>query len=54
MVGSSSLATSRVAWDGTNSKLIIFREDATSGIEAEAGSTSDQATVIVTVEVFGK
>ena len=48
------VATNRVVWDRGNSKLKIFIEDGTSGIEAEAANTSDQSAVAVEVQVIGK
>jgi len=50
----SDVATKDVVWDRTNSKLLIYIEDGTSGIEAEAGNTSDQSAVDVEVHVIGK
>ena len=43
----TSVATKYARWDRANGKLMIFIEDGTSGIEAEAGSTSDQSAVTV-------
>ena len=44
--GSALVATKRVAWDPSTSKLTIMVEDGTSGIEAEAANTSDQSGVV--------
>ena len=47
------VATKEVWWDRANSKLMILAEDAVSGIEAQAGNTSDQSAVDVEVFVIG-
>ena len=52
-VGSCDDAKYHAAWDQTNSKIILYVEDGTSGIEAQCGSTSDQSAVKVTVEATG-
>lgn len=53
-VGSVDDATYRCTWDRTNSKLKLYVEDGTSGIEAEAANTSDQSAVNIELLVFGK
>ena len=53
IVGSSNVATKNAVWDKANSKLKLVIEDGTSGVEAEAGSTSDQSAVTVTVMAIG-
>lgn len=50
----TTVATKRVAWAFTTGKLMIFVEDGTSGIEAQAGSTSDQSAVVVPVLALGE
>lgn len=54
VVHSTSVATKRAVWDRANSKLKLFVEDGTSGIEAEAANASDQSAVDVLVVVYGK
>lgn len=44
----------KVAYDHENSKLVVYAEDATSGVHAEAASASDQSTLSVRVTVIGK
>ncbi len=52
--GSAGVATKRIVWDPSAAKFVIFVEDGTSGIEAEAANTSDQSGVVdVQVMVFG-
>ena len=46
--------TSTVKWDRPNSKLFISVEDGTSGVNAEAGSASDQSAVIALVMAIGE
>jgi hypothetical protein len=41
------------SWDATNSKIKLFDEDGTSGIEAEFASTGDASANIVSIEAFG-
>lgn len=53
IIHSTSVATKRAVWDSANSKIKLFVEDGTSGIEAEAANTSDQSAVSVQVIVFG-
>jgi hypothetical protein len=48
---SSLVFTKKVSWDASTSKLVVGVEDGTSGIEAQAGSTSDQSGV-VDVQIF--
>ncbi len=43
----------RGAWDKTNSKMKLYIEDGTSGIEAEAGSASNQSAIILPVIAVG-
>jgi hypothetical protein len=52
-LGSVDDAKYHAAWDATNSKIILYVEDGTSGIEAQAANESDQSAVIVTLEAFG-
>lgn len=40
-------ATYHAAWDQTNLKMLLYVEDGTSGIEAQAANTSDQSAVNV-------
>ena len=46
-------ATYHAAWDQTNLKLLLYVEDGTSGIEAQAANTSDQSAVVVPVLFLG-
>jgi hypothetical protein len=48
----SGVVTKHVRWDRTASKLVIFIEDGTSGISAEAANASDQSLVTVEVLAF--
>lgn len=53
--GSALVFTKIVRWDPSTSKLTIGVEDGTSGIEAQAGSTSDQSGVVdVPIVAFGR
>ena len=47
-------ATKRVAPSWLDLKLKILIEDGTSGIEAEAANTSNQAGVVVNVKAYGR
>lgn len=40
-------------WDRTNSKILLYDEDNTSGIAADAANTSDQSGRVVTAVVWG-
>lgn len=48
----ADVVTKFAYWDRANSKIKIFVEDGTSGICAEAGSTSDQSAVDVDLWVL--
>lgn len=50
---SANTATYRPVWDAANSKLKMFVEDGTSGIEAEVADTTDLSSVTVEVEATG-
>jgi hypothetical protein len=43
-----------VTWTSATDKLKLWLEDNTSGIYAEAGSTSDQSAIVVILEVTGR
>lgn len=49
----SGVVTKFVRWDSANSKLLIYIEDGTSGISAEAANASDQSAVTVDLLVIG-
>jgi hypothetical protein len=53
-VHSTNLALYRVIWDDTNSKLKVYKEDGTTGKEAEVGNTDDINTLRCLVQVTGK
>lgn len=53
IVGSTDEAGISARWDQANSKIILFDEDNTSGIEAQFANTGDASGVVVTVLVLG-
>lgn len=53
IVHSASAATYRPIWDETNSKLKVFVEDGTSGIEAEVADTTDLSSLTVKLQATG-
>ena len=55
LAGGSDQATFRPVWDPSAGTLMLFIEDGTSGIEAEAGNTTDQSAVTdIQVVAFGQ
>lgn len=54
VVHSADDAKYRPVYDDTNSKIKLYVEDGTSGIEAEAANASDQSAVNVRYQVIGK
>lgn len=52
--GLSNVATKLVLADQANSKLLIYVEDAISGIQAQASNASDQSAVSVDIMVIGR
>ena len=54
VIHSANVATKRAVWDRTNSKILVYVENGTSGIEAQAASTSDQSALSVQVFAVGK
>ena len=52
---SALVPTKRVSFDPSTSKLTVFIEDGTSGIEAQAGNGTDQSDIVdVQIMVFGE
>jgi hypothetical protein len=49
----SDVATKHVRWDRANSKLMVFIEDGTTGISAQAGNGTDQSAIDVNLMAFG-
>ena len=45
MLGQTIIATNRIIWDPSASKIVLMIEDGTTGIEAQAANTSDQSAV---------
>ena len=45
MLGQPIVATNRTIWDPSAGKIVLMIEDGTTGIEAQAGNTSDQSAV---------
>lgn len=54
VVHSADVATYRPVWDQSASKILLYIEDGTSGIEAQAANTSDQSAVTIEYQVIGK
>lgn len=54
IVGSNDEAGVSCRWDGANSKLKLFDEDNTSGIEAEFGNGTDASANVTTLEAYGR
>lgn len=48
----SGVLTKHVRWDRANGTLFIAIEDAISGIEAQAGSTTDQSAVFFNARII--
>lgn len=40
-------------WDNANRKMILYVEDGTTGIEAQAANTSDQSAVVIPAVFVG-
>ena len=40
-------------WDQTNLKMLLYVEDGTTGIEAQAANTSDQSAVVIPAVFVG-
>jgi hypothetical protein len=53
IVGSNTTAGISARWDQANSKLILFDEDDTSGIEAQFANTGDASAITVTIMAVG-
>ena len=53
IVGSNDEAGVSARWDQANSKLKLFDEENTSGIEAEFANAGDASANVVTLLVFG-
>ena len=51
---SADVATKKVVWDQSASKLMVYIEDGTTGIEAQAANTSDQSGLTFEFQVVGK
>ena len=49
----TDVATKLAVWDRSNAKIILYVEDGTTGIEAQAANTSDQSAVSVEFLAFG-
>ena len=45
LLGQTIIATKRIVWDPSASKIVLFIEDGTTGIEAQAANASDQSAV---------
>ena len=54
LVTQSNVATKRGYWEETTGKILVYVEDGTTGIEAQAASTSDQSALSVQVFAVGK
>ena len=54
IVSGPGTATFRAAWNQTAQALMLFIENGTSGVEAQAANTSDQSAVSVTCLFVGK
>ena len=54
IIGQTNVAGVDAVWDATNSKVILYDEDNTSGVAAQAANASDQSATIVTAIVYGK
>lgn len=48
----SGVISKQVRWDEAADKLMVFVEDGTSGIHAQAANASDQSTLTVSILAF--
>lgn len=53
IVTQSNVATKRAYWEPTTGNILVYVEDGTTGIEAQAANTSDQSALQVGVIVIG-
>jgi hypothetical protein len=49
----SDVVTKHARWDRANSKIMLFIEDGTTGISAQAANASDQSAVDLNMMAFG-
>lgn len=49
----TDVVTKIARWDRANSKIMLFIDDAISGVPAQAGNNTDQSAVDVNFMVFG-
>jgi hypothetical protein len=54
IIGSNDEAGVSARWDSANSKIKLFDENDTSGIEAEFANAGDASGNVVTLEAYGK
>jgi len=54
ILNQSSVAGKDVVWDQATAKLLIYVEDGTSGIAAQAANASNQSAVTVRAVAFGR
>jgi len=54
VTSSGNVATKRVTYVPSTGALLVFVEDGTTGIEAQAANTSDQSALSCQVAVYGK
>jgi hypothetical protein len=54
IVSTTNVAGVDAVWDSANSKILLYDEDNTSGIAAQAANTSDHSATVVDILVAGR
>lgn len=53
LIGSNDEAGVSARWDQANSKVLLFDENDTSGVEAQFANTGNASANVVTLEAYG-